>query len=205
MQEINIVGLLSKYSGEIVVSACIACALSFIFKKLLKLSNKIFIFLSFIIGVGVYLIIAVISLDGAIYLEIANAITCGGLSAIISLFVKKFAFMDNGDIKKELEKLLSSIVLSEQLDEVVDNILEKIASCKTATSDELKEILKENLSSIIDESDIENVVSFILSCCDFDSNDDDTENWIKKLREEKNSFTHIFCHLGKEKNEKNCL
>lgn len=177
MQEINIVNLLSKASGEIVVCACIACAVSFIIKKFSKLSNKSFIILSFIIGACIYFLVATILLDNALYIDFANSATCGALSGAVSLFVKRFAFMDNQDIKKQLQDLLSSIVLSEQLDEIVDNILQKLAGEKSVTKDGLKEILRSNLNATISEEELENIISFILSCCGFDnSNDENSDN-----------------------------
>ena len=172
MQEFNVLGLLSKYSGEIIVCVAISCVISFVLKHYLKLSNKIFIILSLFIGFAVYLILSVFLLESSMLVRLTNAVTCGALSLTIAMCFKRFAFMDKSDIKSLLEKLLSSIVLSDELDNVVDEILQKMSAYGEQTKDCLREILKDNLNSNLTDEELETVIAFIISACDLDKNND---------------------------------
>lgn len=165
MQEFNVISLLQKYSGEIVLSACLGCALAVLIKKCKNVSDKFFIVLSLFFGLCAYLVIGLFFLKERAVLLCANALTSGGISATISLFVKRTAMLSGNDLKKSLEKLLSSIVLSDELDKVVDDILQKLASYEGETREDLKNVLKENVNADLSDVDLENIVNFILKAC----------------------------------------
>ena len=153
MQEFNIINLLNKFSGEIILCVLIACCLAIIMKKFLKFSNKILIFISFILGFALYLFTGIVLLKQVILTSFVNGVTAGGLSVCVTLVIKKYARLGEDDIKKLIENLLSSIVLSEQLDEVVDNILEKLSSSKELTKEGLKELISKNLNASLSEEE----------------------------------------------------
>lgn len=165
MQEINLISLLQKYSGEIVVATILASVVMLLVKKLFKITNKTFVIFAFLVGAVTYFIIMTISSNEQPFVILTNSVTAGALSITVSLIVKRFIFLEDADIKKSLEKLLSSIVLSEQIDEVVDGIIEKISESTATTESELKTIIKENIGKEMDESELDNVVKFIISAC----------------------------------------
>ena len=76
--------------------------------------------------------------------------------------MKKFAFTDKEELKSNIEKLLSSIVLSDELDKVVDEIIVKILD-KGCGSDEIKSVILDNLSEDIDDESLDKVCAFIMS------------------------------------------
>lgn len=165
MQEMNIVNLLLKLSGEITVSALIACAVALFAKRKAKLAKKQFFALSFGLGVLAYVAFDLALLGSAMAKLVTNAITCGAVALTVSLFCQKVAFMQPSDIKTELEKLLSSIVLSGQLDEIVDDILFKLSSQNAIDKDSLKEVIKNNLSTAISTEELDAISDFIISIC----------------------------------------
>lgn len=93
---------------------------------------------------------------------IKNAVASGTLSVTITAFIKRFAFLESDDIKTSLQKLLSSIILSDKLDEVVDEIILKLGDAETTlTGQELKVILKEN-TTLNDDEKLDAVVNIII-------------------------------------------
>ena len=91
-----------------------------------------------------------------------KAVTSGALAIVLTSFIKKIAFMDKQDIKSGLEKLLSSIVLSDELDKVVNDIVEKLKSETNVDEQSVKDVLKENVKSDLDEATLDMVAKFII-------------------------------------------
>ena len=89
----------------------------------------------------------------------------------ITAFVKKTVFLEGSDLKIALEKLLSSIILSDNLDKVVEEILLKLSSSdKAVARAQLKEILRENTSQL-DEDKLDAVIDVIIDAL----HDEDTK------------------------------
>ena len=119
MQEFNIVRLLSDCSFDCIIGAGIACVIIFVFKRFLKASTKICLGLAFIIGAAATASISAFLLKESAEVAATKAVTAGGVAAGLTAFMKKFAFTDKEELKSNIEKLLSSIVLSDELDKVV--------------------------------------------------------------------------------------
>lgn len=162
MQEFNIVRLLSDCSFDCIIGAGIACVIIFVFKRFLKASTKICLGLAFIIGAAATASISAFLLKESAEVAATKAVTAGGVAAVLTAFMKKFAFTDKEELKSNIEKLLSSIVLSDELDKVVDEIIVKILD-KGCGSDEIKSVILDNLSEDIDDESLDKVCAFIMS------------------------------------------
>ncbi len=173
MQEFNVINLLNKFSGEIILAVVVACVVGLIAKRYFKLSDKFFIGVCFLLATIFYYLISLFIIDETLLSRFVNGITSGILATTVAMILKKFIYMENGDIKKSLEKLLSSIVLSEQLDEVVDNIIEKLANHSEQTKEGLKELISKNVNATLSEDELENIINFIISACGIDEKKED--------------------------------
>ncbi len=163
MQEFNILKILNELSIEIVIGAVVACILCLIIKIRFKISHKSLLVCSFFIGGAVTYLASFIILKNANSDCLQKAILSGAVAIVLTAFSKKFAFTDKDDLKQGIEKLLSSIVLSEELDRVVDSIIETIVNCNEIETTQIKQIIKENLNDEIDETDLDALSNFILT------------------------------------------
>lgn len=162
MQEFNVVRLLSDCSFDVLIGAFTASAVIFCLKRFLKASTKICLGLAFIIGATITAAISFFLIKESGEIAATKAVTAGGVSAVLTAFLKKFAFTDTAELKANIEKLLSSIVLSDELDKVVDEIIERILE-KGCDSSEIKSVILENLSEDVDDESLDKVCSFIMS------------------------------------------
>lgn len=164
MQEVNILSLIKNSSAEIVVAAAISCVITLSFSSSHKLSSKKFFIISFLIGtVACFFISLFVNGFTISTLALKNAISSGTLSVTVTAFIKRFAFLEADDIKTSLQKLLSSIILSDKLDEVVDEIILKLNEAEpNITEVELKSILKAN-TALCDDEKLDEVSKVIMS------------------------------------------
>ena len=162
MQEYNLITLFESYGIEIAFGGIVAAVASIFLRKKFNLSAKVCLAISFLVA-------AVITFVGEYFLlslpaeeSVSKAITGGSLAVVLTSFTKKLAFIDGDDIKANLEKLLSSIVLSGELDKVVNEIVEKIKSDSEFNKTSLKEVLRENVNATVDEQTLDMVAEFLL-------------------------------------------
>lgn len=163
MQEVNILNLIKNSNPEIVVAAALSCVLTLTISASHKFSSKTFFVISFVIGTcGCFILSLCLNAFSVSVIMIKNAVASGTLSVTITAFIKRFAFLESDDIKTSLQKLLSSIILSDKLDEVVDEIILKLGDAETTlTGQELKVILKEN-TTLNDDEKLDAVVNIII-------------------------------------------
>ncbi len=174
MREVNIISLLKETSAETLVAVILSCIISIFYKKSHKLSIKLFLLLSFVIGGACCCVLTLIIGEKVSFAEVLKSgVVAGALSVTVTVFVKKLAFVDGDDVKKSLEKLLSSIVISDNLDKIVDEIIEKLSkNDAVCTKETLKQVLLDNGFSSDDEV-LETVCLFIMNA--LNSQDDKTE------------------------------
>lgn len=165
MQDFNIIVLLQRYSGDIALTSIISCLISIFLKNFLNLSKKRSIIFSFLLGSFCYIIIGKIFLQIETVIILTNAVTCGALALSLTAFFNKCLSLEKDDVKKSLEKLLSSIVVGEQLDSIVDEIVLKLKEHSEVSYDEFKELIKDNLGKDIDSAELDSVVKFIFEAC----------------------------------------
>ena len=162
MQEFNLISLLEGYGVEIVVGALVAAVAAMLMKKFANTSAKKCLLISFAVGAAITFLIEFFAIGMTAAESVGKGITSGALAIVLTSFTKKLAFLSKDDLKANLEKLLSSIVLSDALDEVVNEIIEKIKTDTTLSEDTVKEVLRENALSDIDESTLDVIAKFIL-------------------------------------------
>ena len=162
MQEFNIVSLIESYGIEIAAGGIIACALAITLRNVLKTSAKTCLIIAFLTGALITFLSEFFVFQLTASDSLSKALTAGSLAIVVTSFTKKLAFMDKNDVKSNLEKLLSSIVLSDELDKVVDEIVEKIKKDATFTEETLKDVLRDNVDADIDENTLDLVSKFIL-------------------------------------------
>ena len=162
MQEINIVSLIESYGIELAAGGMIACAAAILVRNVLKTSAKTCLIIAFLTGAMITFLLEFFAFKLPASVCLNKAMTSGSLAIVITSFTKKLAFMDKNDVKSNLEKLLSSIVLSDELDKVVDEIVEKVRKDTTFTEDTLKDVLRDNVDADIDENTLDLVSKFIL-------------------------------------------
>lgn len=162
MQEFNIINLLESYGIEIVVAAVVACVAAIVARGFMKLSAKTCLIIAFAVGAVVAFALGMTVFKLSFNDSVSKGITAGALALVITSFTKKLAFMDKTDVKANLEKLLSSIVLSDELDKVVNEIIEKIKQDASFSEQSLKEVLKDNVDANIDDATLDLVAKFIL-------------------------------------------
>ena len=162
MQEYNVISIFENYGVELVVAGLVACALAISVRKFVGVSAKVCLALAFLSGsvFAFFAEIAVFGLD--VEQGLSKAVTAGAIAVVVTSFIKKLAFLDKKDVKANLEKLLSSIVLSDELDKVVGEIIDKIKSETSFDEQSLKEVLRENVNAKIDEDTLDLVAKFIL-------------------------------------------
>lgn len=163
MQEVNIFSLIKNANAEIVIATTISCLITFLYNFSHKLSSKQFFVMSFIIGTCVCFLLSMFLYDFTFSLSlIKNAISAGTLSVTVFAFIKRFAFIDGNDVKSSLEKLLSSIILSDNLDQIVDEIINSLTQQeKDLTVDLVKDIFKENTD--LSDDEIEEVCQIVIT------------------------------------------
>ena len=166
MQELNVISLIENYGIELAAGGLIACVVSILARNIFKLSAKTCLLIAFLTGAAVTFSIEFFAVKLEVKECLAKALTAGSVAVILTSFTKKLAFMDKNDVKSNIEKLLSSIVLSDELDKVVDEIVEKIKTDTTFTKSSLKDVLRENVDADIDENTLDLVASFILKSLD---------------------------------------
>ncbi len=172
MQEATVVALLKSTSADIVVSASVACLIGLLINKSHKFSAKVFFFISFTLGVLSFILLSLITEKTITPSALKSCVVAGSLAVTITAFVKKSAFLSTEDIKSSLEKLLSSIILSDNLDEVVEEIIQKIKKTDAPiTKQELESLLKENTITA-DEDKLETVCRVIMEALDGDNKTD---------------------------------
>ena len=171
MQEASIVALIKSSSAEIVVAAALACVITIIIKRSHKLSVKAFLITSFILGTAISFLLGLFLSASVTAESFKKALSADSLAVTITAFVKKTVFLEGSDLKIALEKLLSSIILSDNLDKVVEEILLKLSSSdKAVARAQLKEILRENTSQL-DEDKLDAVIDVIIDAL----HDEDTK------------------------------
>lgn len=168
MQEFNLISLLNSFSIEVVATAITAFLLSFLLKLAFKLDNKYCLFISFFSSLLICFFLELIFFGQDIASSIQKGLTAGAISILFTSFSKKLGLASRGDVKKGLEKLLSTIVLSEELDKVVDDIIEKIKADTELNEDSIKSVIKENLSGEVDEGNLELIAKFLLKALNID-------------------------------------
>ena len=162
MQEATVVALLKSTSADVVISASVACLTMLLINKSHKFSSKIFFFLSFLFGALSFVLLSLLTQKELTAASIKSAVVAGSLAVTITAFVKKTAFLRTEDIKSSLEKLLSSIILSDNLDEVVEEIIQKLKKTDAPiTKKQLEDLLKENTITA-DEDKLEAVCRVIM-------------------------------------------
>lgn len=174
MQDFNVIVLLQKYSGDIALTSIISCLISIFLKNFLNLSKKRSIIISFILGLFCYIIIGKLFLQIETVIILTNAVTCGALALSLTAFFNKCLALEKDDVKKSLEKLLSSIVVGDELDAIVDEIVAKLKEQSEVSYDEFKELIKDNLGKEITSDELDSVVKFIFEACGLSR--DKTEN-----------------------------
>ena len=161
MQEFNVVSLITKFSADVVIGAVVACVCTFLLKSFFNRSTKFYMLLSFVFAMAITALINFFALKEEIVESLYGGITAGALAMILTVFIKKFAFSDDDDLKSDLEKLLSGIILSGNLEEVVDDIIKKITDSKAPERAEVKKILKDVLENDTDEKTLDALTDFI--------------------------------------------
>ena len=162
MQQLNVITLLEDLGVEIIIVAVIACAVSVVLRKFKNVSAKVCLFISFAIALTLTFFTETVMFSLSLSESAQKAVTSGALAIVLTSFIKKIAFMDKQDIKSGLEKLLSSIVLSDELDKVVNDIVEKLKSETSVDEQSVKDVLKENVKSDLDEATLDMVAKFII-------------------------------------------
>ena len=162
MQEYNLITLFESYGIEIVFGGVVAAIASLIIRKRFNVSAKICLAISFVVAAAITAFCEYFLLGLEFSDSLSKAATSGSLAVILTSFTKKLAFIDGDDIKANLEKLLSSIVLSGELDKVVNEIIEKIKSDADFNETSLKEVLRENVDATVDEQTLDMVAKFVL-------------------------------------------
>ena len=162
MQQLNVITLLEDLGVEIIIVAVIACAASVVLRKFKNVSAKVCLFISFAIALTLTFFTETVMFSLSLSESAQKAVTSGALAIVLTSFIKKIAFMDKQDIKSGLEKLLSSIVLSDELDKVVNDIVEKLKSETNVDEQSVKDVLKENVKSDLDEATLDMVAKFII-------------------------------------------
>ena len=162
MQKLNVITLLEDLGVEIIIVAVIACAVSVVLRKFKNVSAKVCLFISFAIALTLTFFTETVIFSLSLSESALKAVTSGALAIVLTSFIKKIAFMDKQDIKSGLEKLLSSIVLSDELDKVVNDIVEKLKSETSVDEQSVKDVLKENVKSDLDEATLDMVAKFII-------------------------------------------
>ena len=162
MQQLNVITLLEDLGVEIIIVAVIACAVSVVLRKFKNVSAKVCLFISFAIALILTFFTETVMFSLSLSESAQKAVTSGALAIVLTSFIKKIAFMDKQDIKSGLEKLLSSIVLSDELDKVVNDIVEKLKSETSVDEQSVKDVLKENVKSDLDEATLDMVAKFII-------------------------------------------
>lgn len=161
MQEINIVSLLSGYSADIVVGAVVACLSAFILKSFFKNSTKFYMLVSFVCAAVITALIGYFAIGSEIVESVSAGLTAGALAIILTAFIKRFAFTDDDELKKELEKLLSGIILSENLEEVVNQVIEGLSKNKAVDKSMIKGLLEDVFDGKTDEKTLVYLTDFI--------------------------------------------
>ncbi|MBP5177867.1 MAG: hypothetical protein ILP02_04730 [Clostridia bacterium] len=162
MQEINLISLIEDYGVELAAGGLIACAAAIIMRNALKISAKVCLLVAFAVGAAITFLLEFFVFALPAEDSVSKAISAGSLAVVITSFTKKIAFMDKNDVKSNLEKLLSSIVLSDELDKVVDEIVDRIKTDATFSEQKLKDVLRENVDADIDDDTLNMVSGFIL-------------------------------------------
>ena len=162
MQEINIISLIESYGVELVAGGLTACVAAIVMRNVFGLSAKICLVFAFGIGAAITFLTEYFAFQLAVGESLDKAVTAGAIAVVLTSFTKKLAFMDKEDVKSNIEKLLSSIVLSDELDKVVNEIVEKIRRDSSVNEDSVKEVIRSNVDADIDENTLDLVAKFIL-------------------------------------------
>ncbi len=163
MQEFNIITLLSSFSVEVVAVSVASFVVAFCLKLFFKIGNKYCLVISFLLSLCITFLLELFVFKLDLVTSMQRGITAGAISLVLTSFSKKIAFCSRKDVKRSLEKLLSTIVLSDEMDKVVDEIIEKIKSDTTFNEDSIKTVIKENLSGEIDDEKLELIAKFVLN------------------------------------------
>lgn len=172
MQEINVISLLSGYSADVIVGAVIACLSTLVLKLFFRKNTKFFMFVSFVSAAAITALISCFAIGSGIVESVSGGLTAGALAILLTAFIKRLAFTDDDELKKNLEKLLSTIILSDNLDEVVNEVIERLVNDKTVDKRAIKSLLGEVVESKTDEETLDNLTDFIYDLIKKDNKDD---------------------------------
>lgn len=163
MQEFSVVRLLADCSIDTLIGAVAACAAAILLKRLFKLSSKLCLACAFISAAIIASALSTLVLSEEASVAATKAVTSGGVAVALTAFLKKCVFSDKAELKANIEKLLSSIVLSDELDRVVDEIVSRIID-EGGGNEEIKSVILDNLSGEADEESLDKACAFIAAC-----------------------------------------
>ena len=152
MDDINIFSLLQKFSGDVVAGAGVACVCAFLVKKFFHSATKALMGVAFVCAFALTFFIDYFTYDYILTEALSGGITAGALAITLTAFIKHLAFSDKKSLKDDIEKLLSSIIISDNLDSVVDDILTRIKENDAVTKTQIRTVLKECLDKEADEA-----------------------------------------------------
>lgn len=161
MQEYNVVSLLTKFSGDVVIGAVVACVFAIAVKKISKTAAKILLAVAFVCAFAITCLLDYFVFSRSPSDCISGGMTAGALASVLTAFVRKTAFTDKETLKADIEKLLSSIILSDKLDGVVDGIIEKIKNSKAVEKEQIRALLKDCLDGGTDDITLDALTDLI--------------------------------------------
>ena len=152
MQDINIFSLLTKFSGDVIVGAAVACNCAAVVRKFFHSATKSLMGVAFVCAFALTSLIDYFAYDYILTEALSGGITAGALAITLTAFIKHLAFSDEKSLKNDIERLLSSIILSDKLDAVVDDILTRIRENDAVDKNQIRSLLKECLEGDIDDN-----------------------------------------------------
>ena len=161
MQDINVVSLLTKFSGDIVVGAVVASLCALVLKRLVKSSMLFFLAVAFVCAFSITFLLKYLVLKYTVVDSLSGGFTAGALALVLTAFIKRFAFTDKEELKSGLEKLLSSIILSKKLDDVVNEVIDGLINNKCVEKGQIEKVLKDCLEGETDEKTIRYLTDFV--------------------------------------------
>lgn len=172
MQDFNVVSLLTKFSGDVIVGAVVACVCALIVKKFFHSATKFLMILSFVCAFVLTFVIDrfAFALDAAE--SASGGVTAGALALTLTAFLKRTAFSDDKALKNEIEKLLSSIILSGNIDGVIDDILKKIKDNPQIDKNMIRSLLKDCFEGETDEKTLDILTDIVVGALGIIDSDD---------------------------------
>ena len=152
MQDIDIFSLLTKFSGDVIVGAAVACICAAVVKKFFHSATKALMGVAFVCAFALTFIIDYFAFSYALTEALSGGVTAGALAITLTAFIKHLAFSDQKELKNDIEKLLSSIILSDEIDAVVDDILTRVKENTAVSKNQIRSVLKECLDKNVDDT-----------------------------------------------------